>query len=114
MGAFDKTLSVGAQGAASKVFEQPVKLVNPDGTDFAGGGPSYTLPAASADALGGVKQQVFEGAIGSADEGIATAAAAPTQEEHNALVGAYNDLAKQFNRLIGGLKATGIIAVRTE
>ena len=49
-------------------------------------GPSYTLPAATTDALGGVKQAAA----------VSDAAAAPTQEE--------------FNALLAALRAAGILA----
>lgn len=55
MGVFDNTLVTGSEGGSSKVFEQPVKLVNSDGSDFTGGSGTYTLPLASASTLGGVK-----------------------------------------------------------
>ena len=74
------------------------------------GGASYTLPAATANALGGVKLQVFGEAIGNASENVAAAAGeAPTKAEFNAVVTAYNSLAKQFNRLISGLSKSGVI-----
>ena len=76
------------------------------------GGASYTLPAASQNALGGVKLQVFGEAIGNASENVAVAAAdAPTKTEYDALVASYNALAKQFNRLISGLTSSGVIQV---
>ena len=93
-------------------LDAPVSLVNPDGSAFTGGGTSYTLPAATANALGGVKLQVFGEAIGNASENIAvTAADAPTKAEYDALVASYNALAKQFNRLISGLASSGVIQV---
>ena len=49
-------------------------------------GPTYTLPAATKEALGGVKQAAA----------VADAAAAPTQEE--------------FNALLTSLRAAGILA----
>ena len=76
------------------------------------GGASYTLPAASQNALGGVKLQVFGEAIGNASENVAVAAGeAPTKAEYGALVASYNALAKQFNRLISGLTSSGVIQV---
>lgn len=87
-----------------------VSLVNPDGSAFTGGGSSYTLPAATADALGGVKLQVFKETIGNANENIAVAAAAaPTKAEYDSLVASYNALAKQFNQLVSGLSSSGVI-----
>jgi len=75
-------------------------------------GSSYVLPAATQNALGGVKLQVFGEAIGNASENVAVAAAAaPTKTEYDALVASYNALAKQFNRLISGLASSGVIQV---
>ena len=77
-----------------------------------GGGSTYTLPAASQNALGGVKLQVFGEAIGNAVTNVAVAAGDnPTKAEYNALVAAYNALASQFNRLISGLASSGVIQV---
>lgn len=52
MGAFDKTLVLGAEGAGSKVFEQPVKLVGKDGAalDYAVKAPAVADVATDADA----------------------------------------------------------------
>ena len=76
------------------------------------GGASYTLPAASQNALGGVKMQVFGEAIGNAVTNVAVAAGDnPTKAEYGALVAAYNALASQFNRLISGLTSSGVIQV---
>lgn len=65
-------------------LEQGVKneQVGPQGP----AGPSYTLPAATTSALGGVKQAAA----------VNDAAAAPTQEEYNAL--------------LASLRAAGILA----
>lgn len=54
--------------------------------DTGAAGPSYTLPAATTSALGGVKQAAS----------VADASAAPTQEE--------------FNALLTSLRAAGILA----
>ncbi len=54
--------------------------------DTGAAGPSYTLPAATTSALGGVKQAAA----------VADASAAPTQEE--------------FNALLTSLRAAGILA----
>ena len=111
MGVFDRTLVTGSEGGSSKVFEQPVKLVNSDGSDFAGGGAAYVLPAATEAALGGVKLAKFGDAIGNAGEAVAAAAGdAPTKAEFDALQAAYNALAKQFNRLVSGLANAGTIS----
>ena len=103
---------VGADEAVTPTLVEPVRLVNPDGSDYApsGSGTAYVLPAATADTLGGVKLQVFGEAIGNASENVAVAAAAaPTKAEYDALVASYNSLAKQFNRLINGLVKSGVI-----
>ena len=100
-------------GAGAGLFSLPVRLVNPEGTAYApasGSGTAYVLPAATSDALGGVRLQVFGEAIGNASENVAAAAGeAPTKAEFNAVVTAYNSLAKQFNRLISGLSKSGVI-----
>ena len=71
-------------------LEQGVKneQVSPQGPEGPQGpaGPSYTLPAATTSALGGVKQAAA----------VNDAAAAPTQEEYNAL--------------LASLRAAGILA----
>ncbi|MBT9685145.1 head fiber protein [Pseudoflavonifractor sp. MCC625] len=71
-------------------LEQGVKneQVGPQGPEGPQGpaGPSYTLPAATTSALGGVKQAAA----------VNDAAAAPTQEEYNAL--------------LASLRAAGILA----
>lgn len=54
--------------------------------DTGAAGPSYTLPAATTSALGGVKKAAA----------VADAAAAPTKEE--------------FNALLASLRAAGILA----
>ncbi len=101
---------VGADEAVTPTLVEPVRLVNPDGTDYIpAAGASYTLPPATADALGGVKLQVFAEALGNATENIAAAAEAPTKAEYDALVTAYNALAEQFNRLVKGLSESGVI-----
>ncbi len=59
---------VGADEAVTPTLVEPVRLVNPDGSDYApsGSGTAYVLPAATQNALGGVKLQVFGEAIGNA------------------------------------------------
>ena len=97
--------------ADPSVYIDDVLFVDADGNPTSvGGGSSYVLPAATANALGGVKLQVFGDAIGNASENVAVAAAgAPTKAEYDALVASYNSLAKQFNRLINGLAKSGVI-----
>lgn len=69
----------------------------------------YVLPAAADNTLGGVK--LANVAISStANSSVATAAStAPTKAEYDALVGAYNDLAKRVNALVAGLVAAGVV-----
>ena len=97
--------------ADPSVYIDDVLFVDADGNPTSvGGGSAYVLPAATANALGGVKLQVFGDAIGNASENVAVAAAAaPTKAEYDALVASYNSLAKQFNRLINGLAKSGVI-----
>ena len=97
--------------ADPSVYIDDVLFVDADGNPTSvGGGSAYVLPAATANALGGVKLQVFGEAIGNASENVAAAAGeAPTKAEFNAVVTAYNSLAKQFNRLISGLAKSGVI-----
>ena len=97
--------------ADPSVYIDDVLFVDADGNPTSvGGGSAYVLPAATANALGGVKLQVFGDAIGNASENVAAAAGeAPTQAEFDAVVTAYNSLAKQFNRLISGLSKSGVI-----
>lgn len=102
------------EGEGAGTFAMPVRLVNEDGTPYAasGSGSAYVLPAATQNALGGVKLQVFGTAIGNATTNVAAAAGdAPTKAEYDALKDAYNALASQFNRLISGLSTSGVIQV---
>lgn len=69
----------------------------------------YVLPAATENALGGVKLANVT-ISGTANASVAAAAStAPTKEEYDALVGAYNDLAKRVNALVAGLVAAGVV-----
>lgn len=91
-------------------LDAQVSLVNKDGTDFSAGSSAYELPAAGEDTLGGIKQYAPEQAIGNVDSNIAeAAAAAPTKDEFDKLVTAFNTLAKQFDDTIAGLAASGVI-----
>ena len=83
--------------------DRPVKLT--------GGSTStpYVLPAAAENALGGVKLANVASA-GNANAAVGVAAGdAPTKAEYDALVGAYNDLAKRVNALVAGLVAAGVV-----
>lgn len=91
-------------------LDAQVSLVNKDGTDFSAGSSAYELPEAGEDTLGGIKQYAPEQAIGNVDGNIAeAAAAAPTKDEFDKLVTAFNTLAKQFDDTITGLAASGVI-----
>lgn len=91
-------------------LDAQVRLVNTDGTAFSAGSSAYELPAAGEDTLGGIKQYAPEQAIGNVDSNIAEAAAdTPTKDEYDKLVTAFNTLAKQFNDLVAGFEASGMI-----
>lgn len=91
-------------------LDAQVSLVNKDGTDFSAGSSAYELPAAGEDTLGGIKQYAPEQTIGNVDGNIVkAAAAAPTKDEFDKLVTAFNTLAKQFDDTITGLAASGVI-----
>lgn len=79
-------------------------------TDIGGSAAApYVLPAAAEDALGGVKLANVASA-GKANAAVAvTVGDAPTKAEHDALVTAYNELAKEFNALVAGLVAAGVV-----
>lgn len=69
----------------------------------------YVLPAAAENALGGVKLANVT-ISGTANASVAAAAStAPTKAEYDALVTAYNDLAKRVNALVAGLVAAGVV-----
>ena len=68
-----------------------VRLVNTDGTAFSAGSGAYELPEAGKDTLGGIKQFAPEQTIGNVDGNIVkAAAAAPTKDEFDKLVTAFN------------------------
>lgn len=79
-------------------------------TDIGGSAAApYVLPAAAEDALGGVKLANVASA-GKANAAVAVAVGdVPTKAEHDALVTAYNELAKEFNALVAGLVAAGVV-----
>lgn len=79
-------------------------------TDIGGSASApYVLPAATEGALGGVKLANVA-SVGKANAAVAAAAGdAPTKAEHDALVTAYNELAKEFNALVAGLVAAGVV-----
>lgn len=84
---------------------------NDNPVNVTGGSTStpYVLPAAAENALGGVKLANVASA-GKANAAVAVAAGdAPTKAEHDALVTAYNDLAKRVNALVAGLVAAGVV-----
>lgn len=74
-------------------LDAQVRLVNQDGTAFPGTG-----------------QHAFNEMIGNANSNVATTTTAnPTKDEYNKLVTAFNTLAKQFNDLVAGFEASGMI-----
>lgn len=74
-------------------LDAQVSLVNKDGSAFTG-----------------FDQHTFDETIGNASTDMAAATAAnPTKDEYNKLVTAYNALAAQFNTLVAGLAAGGLI-----
>lgn len=84
---------------------------NDNPVNVTGGSTStpYVLPAAAENALGGVKLANVASA-GNANAAVGVAAGdAPTKAEHDALVTAYNDLAKRVNALVAGLVAAGVV-----
>ena len=91
-------------------LDAQVSLVNKDGTDFSAGSSAYELPAAGEDTLGGIKQYAPEQTIGNVDSNIAEAVAdAPTKDEFDKLVTAFNTLAKQFNDIVAGFVSSGVV-----
>lgn len=84
---------------------------NDNPVNVTGGSAStpYVLPAAAENTLGGVK--LANAAIsGTANVSVAAAAStAPTKAEYDALVTAYNDLARRVNALVAGLVAAGSV-----
>lgn len=69
----------------------------------------YVLPAAAENTLGGVKL-VNVAISGTANNSVAAASStAPTKAEYDALVDAYNDLAKRVNALVAGLVSAGVV-----
>lgn len=84
---------------------------NDNPVNVTGGSTStpYVLPAAAENALGGVKLANVT-ISGTANNSVAVAAStAPTKEEYDVLVGAYNDLAQRVNALVAGLVAAGSV-----
>ena len=80
-----------------------------DGNDNPVNVTPYVLPAAAENTLGGVKLANVT-ISGTANASVAAAAStAPTKAEYDALVGAYNDLARRVNALVAGLVAAGSV-----
>lgn len=97
----------------ASVFIEDVLFVNDKDkpVNVTGGSTStpYVLPAAAENTLGGVKLANVT-ISGTANTSVAAAAStAPTKAEYDALVGAYNDLAKRVNALVAGLVAAGSV-----
>lgn len=96
----------------ASIFTEDVLFVDDkDNPVNVGGGSaaSYVLPAATETVLGGVKLANVT-ISGTANASVAAAASTtPTKEEYDALVTAYNDLAKRVNALVAGLVAAGVV-----
>ena len=102
----DQTAVVDGQNIAT------VQAFDTDGNPIAvgGSGTTYVLPAATAEALGGVKMAVFGNPIGNLSNEVAKAAGeTPTKAEFDALVDRCNAIVSQFNRLISGQANAGVI-----
>lgn len=96
----------------TSVFTEDVLFVDDKDkpVNVTGGSTSapYVLPAATETVLGGVKLANVT-ISGTANASVAAAASAPTKAEYDALVTAYNDLAKRVNALVAGLVAAGVV-----
>lgn len=95
----------------ASIFTEDVLFVDDEDNpvDVGGGSAaSYLLPAATETVLGGVKLANVT-ISGTANASVAAAASAPTKAEYDALVTAYNDLAKRVNALVAGLVAAGVV-----
>lgn len=73
------------------------------------GGGTYTLPAATASALGGVKMAATTPDV-NASAAATAAGDAPTKAEFNAVVALANATRATLNALLGRLEAAGIVA----
>ncbi|MCH9274996.1 head fiber protein [Bifidobacterium amazonense] len=74
-----------------------------------GAGTPYTLPAATAAALGGIKKASGVTAISTADP-AAAAGDAPTKAEYDALVALCAELKAKYNTLVSAGKTAGFLA----
>ena len=74
---------------------------------LSGGGGSYTLPAATADKLGGIK-------VGSGltiTDGVLSATGiTPAEAQADSTASSYTGLKDDFNALLGKLRAAGLLA----
>ena len=91
---------------ASYLLPQHVALVNPDGTEFGGGG---TADNATTETAGLVKMAQSVAAVASADA-VAAASETPTKAEFDAVVTLCNELKAQVNDLIANSKSAGQMA----
>lgn len=78
-------------------------------TDLGGSGGSYTLPAASASALGGVKLATAVADVAATDATNATGET-PTAAEFQAVVTELNETKQKLNALLAALRASGALA----
>ncbi|WP_240539250.1 hypothetical protein [Bifidobacterium sp. SO1] len=70
---------------------------------------AYTLPAATATVIGGVKKAAAVANVGAADA-KAAAGATPTQAEFGAVVTAVNEIKSKFNTLLTNGRTAGFLA----
>jgi glutaminase len=82
------------------------QVVDKDGNPVSLGGSSYTLPAATTSALGGVKQSAVTAQVAAADAANA-AGDTPTKDEFNAVVALANELKAKLNSVINNDRASG-------
>ena len=77
---------------------------------LSGGGGSYTLPAATADKLGGIK-------VGSGltiTDGVLSATGiTPAEAQADSTASSYTGLKDDFNALLAKLRAAGLLATNT-
>ena len=77
---------------------------------LSGGGGSYTLPAATADKLGGIK--VGSGLI--ITDGVLSATGiTPAEAQADSTASSYTGLKDDFNALLAKLRAAGLLAANT-
>lgn len=86
-------------GGVQQLGSQWSQALSSSAAGSSSGGTSYTLPAATADALGGVKLAAHQANAGSSSATDVTT-----------LVTDFNALATKYNALLAALQAAGIMA----